>query len=395
LERDANFDPTDHILAVLLGASIRATRFFCAGSKEGGRGRGAQGGRGAVLGQKLALFRFFFLAFLAIPLIPAVLASAQEPNSDSPSASAAKPKIPVKYDVSHIGDRGIGGGVNFYSLEKEELLGRELAQQVEQGARILGDPIITEYINRLGQRLVRNSDAHVPFTIKVIDSDDINSFALPGGFFFVNTGLILATETEAELAGVMAHEIGHVAARHATRNETKAGIWNLATIPLIFAGGPAGYAIREAAGVLGPMSYFKFSRNAEREADLLGLEYGYATGYDPQALVELLERLQVGEKKKQSIIARTFSTHPMTADRVRAAQKEIQDYLPPRENYIVTTSEYEQVKARLEMLENRHQIDLGNIKPTLRTRQPVPPQDDKKNTKDDNDPPTLKCQPDL
>jgi predicted Zn-dependent protease len=306
-------------------------------------------------------------------------------------------KVPAKYDVAHIGHRGIGGGINFYSLQKEELLGRELAQQVEQGAQMLWDPIVTEYINRLGQKLVRNSDARVPFIIKVIDSDEVNAFALPGGFFFVNTGLILSTQSEAELAGVMAHEIAHVAARHATKNQTKAEIWNLASIPLIFAGGPAGWAIYEAEGVLAPMSYLKFSRNAEREADLLGIEYEYAAGYDPEALVQLFERLQVRDKKKQSFVARAFATHPMTAERVRAAQQEIANYLPPRDQYIVTTSEFEQVKARLEVLQNHRLIDLGQTRPTLhqRTSAPTtPPSDDKndKNNKDDSRP-TLKRQP--
>jgi beta-barrel assembly-enhancing protease len=335
----------------------------------------------------------------AVP--PQQLADSSPGSPKVPPESASLPAIhkvtvPTKYDVGRIGDRGIGGGVNFYSLEKEELLGRELAQEVEHGSQLLTDPLITEYVNRLGQRLVRNSDAKVPFTIKVLDNDEVNALALPGGFFYVNSGLVLAAQTEAELAGVMAHEIAHVAARHATRNETKAEIWNLISIPLIFAGGPAGCLVRQAAGVLLPMSFLKFSRNAEREADLLGIEYEYATGYDPQALVELLERLQAGEKKHASFVARTFSTHPMTADRVRAAQKEIADYLPPREEYIVTTSEFEGVKARLEMLENRHHIDLGQSRPTLRHRQrptqTTPPTDDKGDKSEDDSRPTLKRQ---
>ena len=343
-------------------------------------------------GQKWVPFRFLLtLIFLGwASLAPA---SAQQTSDPDPPPAAESPapkaKVPAKYDVSHIGDRGIGSGVNFYSLEKEEMLGRELAQQVEQSAHLLADPIVNEYVNRIGQQLVRNSDAHVPFTIKVIDSDEINAFALPGGFFFVNTGLILAAQSEAELAGVMAHEIAHVAARHATRNETKAEIWNLVSIPLIFAGGPAGYAVREAAGVLAPMSYLKFSRNAEREADLLGIEYQYATGYDPQALVQFFERLQATEKQHHSFVARAFATHPMTADRVRDAQKEIADYLPARPEYVVTTSEFEQMKARLEMIENRRQVNLGQTQPTLRQRQPAPTDESKK----DDDRPTLKRQP--
>ena len=324
-------------------------------------------------GQRFVCFR---LSLVLLACLTGLAACAQQTPSSAPSTpplSVRKVTVPRKYDVSRIGDRGIGGGINFYSLQRESLLGRQLAQEVEQGSRLLTDPVITEYVNRLGQRLVRNSDAKVPFTIKVLDDDEANAFALPGGFFYLNTGLILAAQSEAELAGVMAHEIAHVAARHATKNETKAEIWNLLSIPLIFAGGPAGYAVRQAAGVLVPMSFLKFSRNAEREADLLGIEYEYATGYDPQALVQFFERLEAGHKKKHWFVARAFSTHPMTADRVRAAQKEIANYLPLREEYIVTTSEFEQVKSRLEELENRHHIDLGQSRPTLRTRQWPPP----------------------
>ncbi|HZQ70150.1 MAG TPA: M48 family metallopeptidase, partial [Terriglobales bacterium] len=188
-------------------------------------------------------------------------------------------KATTKYDVDQIGSRAVGKGVNFYSLEREQRLGRELASELEQQVRVLDDSVVTEYVTRIGQKLVRNSDAKVPFTIKVIDDDEINALALPGGYFYVNSGLILAADNEAELAGVMAHEIAHVAARHATRNMTKGQIWNTVSLPLIFVGGGAGYAIRQVVAVGVPMSFLKFSRDAEREADLLGLEYEYATGY--------------------------------------------------------------------------------------------------------------------
>ena len=203
--------------------------------------------------------------------------------------------------------------------------------EVEQQARLVTDPVITEYINRIGQNLVRNSDARVPFTIKVLDNDEVNAFALPGGFFYVDSGLILAADNEAELAGVMAHEIAHVAARHATKNMTRAQIWNMASVPLIFIGGPVAYAISEVAGLAVPLGFLKFSRDAEREADLLGLEYDYAAGYDPEAFVEFFEKLKVDEKKKQSFVAKAFATHPMNADRIKAAQDEIRKYLPDRE----------------------------------------------------------------
>ena len=134
-------------------------------------------------------------------------------------------------------------------------MGKQLAQEVERQAKVVDDPIIAEYVNRLGQNIVRNSDAKVPFTIKVLDTEEVNAFALPGGFFFVNTGLILKADTEAELAGVMAHEIAHVAARHGTRQATKGDLLQIGTIPLIFMGGWAGYAIRQGAGLAIPMGF--------------------------------------------------------------------------------------------------------------------------------------------
>jgi predicted Zn-dependent protease len=265
-----------------------------------------------------------------------------------PSASVA-PSGPLKakYDVRLIGQREVAGGVNFYSLDREMALGRDLSKEVEATSKLVTDPVVTEYVNRIGQNLVRNSDARVPFTIKVLDNEEVNAFALPGGFFYVDSGLILAADNEAELAAVMAHEIAHVAARHATKNMTKSEIWNLASIPLMFVGGPAGYAIAEIASIAVPMTFLKFSRDAEREADLLGLEYDYAAGYDPQAFVQFFEKLNADDKTRHSKLGKMFSTHPMNADRVTAAQNEIRRYLPDRESYIVDTSEFDQVKARL------------------------------------------------
>ena len=283
---------------------------------------------------------------------PAV-AKAEPANPANPEAHAA---LPAKYDVSQIGQRNVGSGLDFYSLDREMALGRQLSLEVEGSARLVTDPVITEYINRIGQNLVRNSDARVPFTIKVLDNDEVNAFALPGGFFYVDSGLILAADNEAELAGVMAHEIAHVAARHATKNMTRAQIWNMASVPLIFIGGPVAYAISEVASLAVPLSFLKFSRDAEREADLLGLEYDYATGYDPGAFVEFFEKLNVEGKKKQSFVAKAFATHPMNADRIKAAQDEIRKYLPGRDEYVLNTSEFEDVKQRLASLENGRRL---------------------------------------
>ena len=274
-----------------------------------------------------------------------------------------------KYDVRLIGQREVAGGINFYSYDREMALGRDLSKQVESMSKLVTDPVVTEYVNRIGQNLVRNSDARVPFTIKVLDNEEVNAFALPGGFFYVDSGLILAADNEAELAAVMAHEIAHVAARHATKNMTKSEIWNLASIPLMFVGGPAGYAIAEIASIAVPMTFLKFSRDAEREADLLGLEYDYAAGYDPQAFVQFFEKLNVDEKTKHAKLAKMFSTHPMNADRVTAAQNEIREYLPGRESYIVDTSEFDQVKARLLGLDMKQQLSsVDSHRPVLLNR---------------------------
>jgi predicted Zn-dependent protease len=235
-------------------------------------------------------------------------------------------------------------------------MGREISAQVESQSKLVTDPKVTEYINRLGQTIVRNSDAKVPFAIKVIDNDEINAFALPGGFFYVNSGLIMAADNEAELAGVMAHEIAHVAARHATRTQTRSQMINLASIPLIFMGGPVVYAVEQAAGLALPMSFLKFSRDAEREADLLGLEYQYASGYDPAAFVQFFEKLGKEQKQKMSFLAKAFSTHPMTADRIQRAQHEIQDLLPAHQEYVVDTSEFQDVKAHLGTLLNARRL---------------------------------------
>ncbi|HKD84062.1 MAG TPA: M48 family metallopeptidase [Terriglobales bacterium] len=287
---------------------------------------------------------------------------AAAPTTAATSTPAQPSKLAPKDNVDLIGQRNVGSGLDFYSLEKEIALGRQLAAEVESSAKLVNDPVITEYVNRIGQNLVSHSDARVPFTIKVLDTEEVNAFALPGGFFYVNSGLILAAGNEAELAGVMAHEIAHVAARHATKNMTRAQIWNMASVPLIFIGGPVAYAISEVAGLAVPLGFLKFSRDAEREADLLGLEYDYASGYDPQAFVQFFEKLNI-EKKKPNMIAKAFATHPMNVERIQAAQDEIRKYLPDRPEYVVDTSEFENIKTRLEAYENGRRLHHGKEEP--------------------------------
>src|SRR6195256_6011118 len=285
----------------------------------------------------------------------------------APNAICGGGKDPKK-DPDEIGNRDVGKGVNFYSLEKEIGLGKQLAQEVERQAKIIDDPVIAEYVNRVGQNLVRNSDAKVPFTIKVLDSEEVNAFALPGGFFFVNSGLILKAESEAELAGVMAHEIAHVAARHGTKQATRGELANIATIPLIFMGGWAGYAIRQGMGLAIPLGFLQFSQSFEREADYLGLQYMYKSGYDPTAFVDFFEKMQSLEKKKPGAFTKVFSTHPMTDSRIKTAQNEIQKILVAKPEYVVNTSEFNDVHERLAMLHNRRKVDVDkdSNRPRLR-----------------------------
>lgn len=299
-------------------------------------------------------------------------------------------------DVNAIGNRNVGcskGLGNWYSLEKQVAMGKGFSMQVEQSAKLVTDPVVNEYINRLAQNIVRNSDAKVPFTVKVLDDDTVNAFALPGGYFYVQTGLILAADNEAELAGVMAHEIGHVAACHAARQQTRGNLASLATLPLIFVGGGIGYGIYEAAGIGVPLTFMKFQRSFEAQADYLGVQYLYASGYDPQAFPQFFEKIQALEKKKPGFVSKAFETHPPTPARMEHTQHEIATILPARPQYVVDTSEFQDIKARLAALENRRKVDQGKDKgPSLRRastsqgNSTIP--DDNKKSADDR--PTLK-----
>ena len=298
-------------------------------------------------------------------------------------------------DVNAIGTRNIGarGVGNWFSTDWEIRVGKQYSMEIEKSAHLVTDPVIVEYVNRIGQNLVKNSDAKVPFTIKVIDSDEINAMALPGGFFYVNSGLIMNCDEEAELAGVMAHEISHVVAHHAARQQTKSMYAQIASIPLIIMtqGSYTGYGIYEAAQLAIPMTFLKFSRMDEAEADYLGVQYMYKAGYDPQSFITLFEKLDALEKHKPGTLAKAFSDHPQTPDRINNSEDEIATILPARPEYIVTTSEFDDVKARLARLENKRKINdksNGN-KPTLRRAGAgsTDPNDPKSTTGDDR--PTL------
>jgi hypothetical protein len=275
-------------------------------------------------------------------------------------------------DVAAIGTRNIGGrGMgNWYSTDWEIRNGKQYSMEIEKSAHLVTDPVIVEYVNRVGQNIVKNSDCKVPFTIKVIDSDEINAMALPGGFFYVNSGLILAADEEAELAGVMAHETAHVCAHHAARQMTKMNYAQIGSIPLIIftQGSWTGYGIYEATQLAIPMGFLQFSRMDEAEADWLGVQYMYKSGYDPQAFVQFFEKLDALEKHKPGTLAKVFADHPQTPDRIMHSEEEIATILPARPDYVVTTSEFDDVKGRLARLENKRKINdgKGGNKPTLR-----------------------------
>jgi Zn-dependent protease with chaperone function len=343
---------------------------------------------------------FFNLLCVCAVLLAAIFSNAQTPTSepDEDSTDPTQQKDPVrpedprkiaKYDVNRIGHRGIGHGFNIYSQKREHQLGQNLAAAFDSSSRIVNDPVLNDYVNRLAQKIVRNSDAEIPFTVRLIDSSEIpRAYGLPGGFLYVDSALIFAAESEAELAGVMAHEIAHVAARHATRALTRKDIYNF-TGSLSLLAGPVGVVLEDASGVAGPLSVKKFSRDSEYEADLLGIEYAYTAGYDPEALLSALEKLHALESSRAAMfakipgyhfasklpfhsqVARGLSNYPLLEERIRRLQTEITTFLPDRKDYIVDTNEFQDIKERLLSLQGpvqlrRHGEDADPRAPVLR-----------------------------
>lgn len=306
-------------------------------------------------------------------------------NSQTAPTTAKRSPLPVNDDPEMIGKRNINKGLwgkLAAGTDKEVKMGRMLAAQVDKEAKFVDDPIITEYVNRVGQNIVLHSDAKVPFTIKVVDSDEVNAFALPGGFFYVNKGLVLAADNEAELAGVMAHEIAHVAARHAMENERKMEVMDYGMLAGILLGGPIVSNILYNGGqFFEGMAFLKFSRGAEEEADRLGVQYMWAAGYDPGAMATMFEKLEAKNKKKPGSISKMFQDHPAPADR-RASAIALAARFPEREEYVISSSEFQRVKNRLLRLSNARATASGAIassddngtpgRPTLKRRQPTP-----------------------
>ncbi|HTV60315.1 MAG TPA: M48 family metallopeptidase [Verrucomicrobiae bacterium] len=356
----------------------------------------------------IASFAALFLVSLPAWPAPALGTPGQPQASTSQSStSAAQPPAPPasqpqapnvkpgsKEDVNAIGDRGVGKGLDFYSLQREIALGKQLSEEVNKTARFITDPVVTGYVNRVEQNLVRNSDCQVPITTRVIDSDEVNAFALPGGYLYVNSGLILRADEESELAGVLGHETAHVCLRHGTKNATREDLVQIASIPaMIFIPYSwTGLAMYQGMNFGIPLAFLKFSRDEERQADYFGLQYMYKAGYDPNSFVSFFEKVEADELKQPGTVAKIFADHPPTPDRIEAIQNEISTILPPRKEYVVTTSEFDVVKRRLQRIEMNLKVkDSNPNRPTLRRRTASTPGSA---TPSDEGPPTLKRRPD-
>jgi predicted Zn-dependent protease len=303
------------------------------------------------------------------------------------SEKSSSKSLDDKNNPALIGKRDINkGSIQFYSIEREVAIGRQLAAEVDRTSKVINDPLVSEYVNRIAQNVVLHSDSKVPFTIKVIDSQEVNAFALPGGFLYVNRGLLEAADNEAEVAGVIAHEIAHVAARHGMEQASKGELFNYLSIPLIFLGGIGGYAIRQGLGLAVPLSFLKFSRGAEKEADRLGAQYMWASGYDPNALITFFEKLQAKNKKKPGTLSKLFSTHPMTGDRITEVRELIAQF-PERGEYQLSSSEFGQVKSRIVTIAGatRGSGRDESGRPTLK-RRPQTTTDDKGDSETSNRP---------
>jgi beta-barrel assembly-enhancing protease len=344
---------------------------------------------------------FVLAAMIAAPstlLAEDKKATNDKKTPDAASTSSPKGKLEDDENPALIGKRNINKNIlpTFYSLEKEVRLGQQLANQLDREAKLIDDPVIAEYINRVGQNIVLHSDAKVPFTIKVVDSDDVNAFALPGGFFYVNKGLILAADNESEIAGVMAHEIAHVAARHGVEQASKAQLLNWASIGLIFVGGPLGAIAYNAASFGVPLAFLKFGRGAENEADKLGAQYAWAAGYDSNSLTSFFEKLEKKEKDKPGTLSKLFRSHPPTPDRIANVRGLVARF-PERDEYMVNTSDFDRVKARLLSLTNSKVVDPATRdtapkRPTLKRRKESddPSQTTQPTETEPKDRPTLK-----
>jgi predicted Zn-dependent protease len=246
--------------------------------------------------------------------------------------------------------RQLRPGFNLFSKEQDIQMGKEYAAQVEQQMHIVRNAELSAFVESIGRKLASAPDAGgYPYTFKVVQDKTINAFALPGGPTFTHTGLIAAADNEAQIAGVLAHEIAHVALRHGTNQASKA---QLLALPLMLAGGLAGDGITGQLAQLGiglgaNSVLMKFSRNAERDADLLGARIMSHAGYNPIEMARFFEKLEA-ETGKGSALSQFFSDHPNPGNRVKSVQDEIR-YLP-RRSYNADTGKLPQVKRTIQSL---------------------------------------------
>jgi predicted Zn-dependent protease len=326
----------------------------------------------------------YFTRFLVILILaaPALAGDSKNQKKTKPLKEKENPLMIGKRDINK-------GSLNFYSLDREIKIGQQLASEIDRKSKFVTDPLVSEYVNRIGQNIVLRSDAKIPFTIRVVDSPEVNAFALPGGHLYVNSGLILAADTEAELAGVISHEISHVTARHGVEQASKGTLFQYLSIPLIFIGGPVGAIVQNAANVLVPLTYLKFSRGAEEEADRLGLQYMWSAGYDGTAMLSFFEKLKAKEKKEPGTLAKVFSSHPTTGKRLEKARALLSRF-PDRPEYTITTSEFETVRSRLAMLTKTQTLGTDGTKPPTLKRKPA---DSESEDKSNDSAPTLKRKP--
>jgi len=237
------------------------------------------------------------------------------------------------------------GGFNLISVAEEKQLGDKFAIEIEKQHKIVTDPQVQRYIDGVGKRLLTGvRKAEFPYTFQVVQDDSINAFAIPGGHTYVNTGLIKAAESEAELAAVMAHEINHVVARHSTRQMTQQYGYTLITSLLL---GSQGEISKLAADLFGKAGSMYYSREMESQADVLGVETMYKAGYNPQGMVTFFKKLAAAGERDPGKIAKFFSSHPETEQRINDIQQEIAK-LPAKSYLQASTQEFSQVKSKVQ-----------------------------------------------
>lgn len=264
------------------------------------------------------------------------------------SALASRPHIKKRSksdaNITAIGHRRITHATNLYSLEREKQLGKALSEEVERTSKLLTDPAITEYVDRVAQTVAKNSDARMPITVRVIDSDSVDAFTLPGGYQYVSRGLLLRLAGEGELASVLARGIAHTALRSSTTLATRADILQISTVPL--SNSAPGNSFPSDAALAVPLTSLEMHRDDELDADYFGVQYLYKTGYDPECFLDFVQRIW-GSGATATKVPAAFSAYPPLDERLAALRSEISKILPPRDGATVSTPEFDAFEERL------------------------------------------------